>query len=74
MTVQNEDGLTIYWKALKHSESFAEIKLDLERLRSRLNSNLQASDGSGESVKVLYVGVSCITAQVCIRIIITSGK
>jgi hypothetical protein len=29
VTIQNEDGLTIFWKALKHSESFSEIKEDL---------------------------------------------
>jgi hypothetical protein len=36
-TVQNEDGLTVFWKALKHAESFAEIKEDSVRLRERLN-------------------------------------
>lgn len=34
VTVQNEDGLTIFWKALKHSESFSEIQADLVRLRT----------------------------------------
>lgn len=39
VTVQNEDGLTVFWKALRHSESFSEIKPDLLRLRKRLNAN-----------------------------------
>jgi hypothetical protein len=38
-TVQNQDGLTVFWKAMKHAESFAEIKEDLVRLRERLNHN-----------------------------------
>ena len=29
VTIQQEDGLTVFWKALKHSESFAEIEPDL---------------------------------------------
>ena len=37
-----EDGLTILWKAVKHSESFAEIVGDLKRLRLRLDRNLYA--------------------------------
>jgi hypothetical protein len=40
VTIQNEDGLTVFWKALKFSESFSEIETDLIRLRDRLNSNL----------------------------------
>jgi hypothetical protein len=39
VTVHNEDGLTVFWKALKHSESFSEIEQDLIRLRNRLNRN-----------------------------------
>jgi hypothetical protein len=39
ITIQNQDGLTIFWKALKHSESFREIKPDLIRLNNRLKRN-----------------------------------
>lgn len=39
VTIQNEDGLNIFWKALKHSESFSEIEADLIRLRFRLDRN-----------------------------------
>jgi hypothetical protein len=42
VTIQNEDGLRVIWKALKHSESFTEIKNDLIRLRYRLNCNASA--------------------------------
>jgi hypothetical protein len=42
VTFQNEDGFTVFWKAMKHSESFSEIKDDLARLRIRLNRNLRA--------------------------------
>jgi hypothetical protein len=41
VTIHNEDGLTVYWKVLKHSESFTEIVPDLKRLRNRLNKNLR---------------------------------
>jgi hypothetical protein len=37
ITIHNEDGLTVFWKALKHSESLSEIGPDLLRLRERLN-------------------------------------
>jgi hypothetical protein len=67
VTIQNEDGLTVYWKALKHSESFNEIKEDLDRLRKRLNRNKALSAGclaagttnNPESVKVVYVDNCC---------------
>jgi hypothetical protein len=39
ITIQNEDGLTVFWKALRHSESFSEIKPDLVRLNNRLKRN-----------------------------------
>jgi hypothetical protein len=39
VTVHNEDGLTVFWKALKHSESFSEIEQDVIRLCNRLNWN-----------------------------------
>jgi hypothetical protein len=38
-TIHNEDGLTVFWKALKNSESIREIEPDLVRLRNRLNRN-----------------------------------
>jgi hypothetical protein len=62
VTIQNEDSLTVFWKALKHSESFSEIVDDLKRLRDRLNRNraaqhaaelarrLQEQDDADESV------------------------
>jgi hypothetical protein len=64
VTIQNEDGLTVFWKALKQSESFAEITQDLLRLRHRLNRNNAATKtsqgGSTEqSVKVVYVDNCC---------------
>lgn len=64
VTVQNEDGLTVFWKALKQSESFAEIASDFVRLRHRLNRNLAASKGAvrgrtEQSVKVVYVDNCC---------------
>jgi hypothetical protein len=43
VTIQNEDSLTVFWKALKHSESFSEIRDDLVRLRHRLNRNRAAA-------------------------------
>jgi hypothetical protein len=42
VTVQNEDGQTVFWKALKHAESFTEIEGDLVRMRNRLNRNARA--------------------------------
>ena len=48
ITIQNEDGLTVFWKALKHSESFTEIKDDLIRLRRHLNRNAKAHHESKE--------------------------
>jgi hypothetical protein len=62
VTVQNEDGLTVFWKALKQSESFAEITLDLIRLRHRLKRNLAITRVNGndkEAVKVVYVDNCC---------------
>ena len=63
VTIQNEDGLTVFWKALKHSESFSEIVEDLKRLRQRLNRNKalanseanQDASTAKEAVKVVYV-------------------
>jgi hypothetical protein len=71
VTVQNEDGLTVFWKALKHSESFSEIVEDLRRLRLRLNRNMAASKSNvivpdnqlDESVKVIYVHNCCQVKQ-----------
>jgi hypothetical protein len=51
VTIQNEDGLTVFWKALKHSESFTEIKEDLIRLRKRLNHNAKAQHEAREQQK-----------------------
>jgi hypothetical protein len=70
VTIQNEDGLTVFWKALKQSESFAEITQDLLRLRHRLNRNLAATQPPTEgptpqAVKVVYVDNCC---QVCISL------
>jgi hypothetical protein len=70
VTVQNEDGLTIFWKALRQSESFAEIATDLIRLRNRLNRNLAASKAgtvTEHSVKVVYVDNCCNVANVTKR-------
>jgi hypothetical protein len=39
VTIQNEDGQTVFWKALRNSESFREIEDDLIRLRQRLDRN-----------------------------------
>ncbi|MGL5934273.1 MAG: hypothetical protein ACRCZI_01470 [Cetobacterium sp.] len=66
-TIQNEDALTVFWKALKHSESFKEIADDLRRLRLRLNRNKAAAEGNiivtddqlPEAVKVVYVDNCC---------------
>lgn len=71
VTIQNEDGLTVFWKALKHSESFTEIAEDMRRLRLRLNRNRAASispvvvadDDLEESVKVIYVDNCCQVRQ-----------
>jgi hypothetical protein len=70
VTIQNEDGLTVFWKALKHSESFSEIAEDLKRLRLRLNRNkaaaaspvIVADELLEESVTVVYLDNCC---QVC---------
>jgi hypothetical protein len=51
VTIQNEDGLTVFWKALKHSESFTEIKDDLIRLRRRLNRNAKSQHEQREKEK-----------------------
>jgi hypothetical protein len=67
VTIQNEDGLTIFWKALKHSESFTEIIEDLRRLCLRLNRNNAAALSHAivadhlldQSVKVVYVDNCC---------------
>jgi hypothetical protein len=48
ITIQNEDGLTVFWKALKHSESFSEIQPDLKRLNARLNQNLALKKAQGK--------------------------
>ena len=39
ITIHNEDGLTVFWKALKNSESFCEIEDDLIPLRQCLDRN-----------------------------------
>jgi hypothetical protein len=71
ITIQNEDGLTIFWKALKQSESFAEILDDLIRLRHRLNRNLAATKPANalpeQSVKVVYVDNCCNVCRVVKR-------
>jgi hypothetical protein len=81
VTIQNEEGMTVFWKALKHSESFAEIEDDLMRLRRRLNNNLaakKAATGTGiaapgdnggmeEAVKVVYVDNCCTVRRVLAR-------
>jgi hypothetical protein len=69
VTIQNEDGLTVFWKALKHSESLSEIADDLRHLRTRLNRNAFAASNPAatlppdkelpESVKVVYVDNCC---------------
>jgi hypothetical protein len=71
VTAQNEDGLTVFWKALKHTESIAEIAEDLERLRLRLNRNNAASISPivlpdtqlDEAVKVIYVDNCCQVSE-----------
>jgi hypothetical protein len=50
VTIHNEDGLTVFWKALKHSESFAEIEQDLVRLRERLQRNRAAAHAATKSM------------------------
>jgi Transposase len=71
VTIQNEDGLTVFWKALKQSESFAEIEQDLIRLRHRLNRNFAATKSSNErqeqAVKVVYVDNCCSVCKVTKR-------
>ena len=63
VTIQNQDGLTVFWKALKQSESFSEIIEDLIRLRHRLNRNLAATKPPDslpeQAVKVVYVDNCC---------------
>ena len=39
VTIQNEDGLTVFWKLLRGSESLKDITPDLKSLRQRLESN-----------------------------------
>jgi hypothetical protein len=51
VTIQNEDGLTIFWKALKQSESFAEIKEDLLLMRHRLNRNAVEKLAADEAIR-----------------------
>jgi hypothetical protein len=51
VTIQNEDGLTVFWKALRHSESFTEIKEDLVLLRERLNRNAKGQHEANERKK-----------------------
>lgn len=53
VTVHNEDGLTVFWKALKHSESFKEIEQDLVRLRNRLNRNRNAQHSAAVARKLM---------------------
>jgi hypothetical protein len=72
-TIQNEEGLTVFWKALKHSESFSEMNADLVRLRARLNNNLSAVKSwckpcgpEEQAVKVVYVD-NCCTVRGCVR-------
>jgi hypothetical protein len=71
--IQNEYALTVFWKALKQSESFAEIMDDLVQLRKRLNSNLALSKGINNSnrlenaVKVVYVDNCCSVCNVTKR-------
>ena len=36
LTIQNEDGLTVFWKGLKGAESIVEIEMDLKALKERL--------------------------------------
>ena len=52
LTIQQEDGLTIFWKGLHGSESFAEVDRDLAALAKRLSA-------LGSTVKVIYVDNCC---------------
>jgi hypothetical protein len=52
VTVQNKDGQTVFWKALKHGESFTEILSDLIRLRESLNRNATAQHEASERKKI----------------------
>jgi hypothetical protein len=59
--------MTVFWKALKHTESFTDIAEDLKRLRLRLNRNKAAlastvilpDEQLQQSVKVVYVNNCC---------------
>jgi hypothetical protein len=67
VTVQNEDGLTVFWKALKNGESFKEIEPDLKRLRHRMNVNKKDAEclsEDTEAVKVVYVDNCCTVHRV----------
>jgi hypothetical protein len=73
VTIQNEDGQTVLWKALKHySESFKEIQPDLVLLRNWLNRNNALAKGLTsqfgpieQSVKkVVYVDNCCSVRSV----------
>jgi sentrin-specific protease 1 len=61
VTIQNEDGLTVFWRVLKGSESFKEIREDLVRLKNRLESN-NATMNLGE-IKAIYVDNCCSVSK-----------
>jgi hypothetical protein len=50
--IQNEDTLTVFWKALRTSESFHHLCIDLKHLQMRLRRN-------GTDVKVIYIDNCC---------------
>ena len=60
VTVQNEDAMTIYWRALKQSESITQIQGDLRRLKERLK---RISENPEEEPIVLAYVDNCCTVE-----------
>ena len=61
VTVLNEHGLVVYWRALKSGESMKEIQADLDKLDRRLAFNAH-SDTS--TIKYVYIDNCCTVAKV----------
>ena len=61
ITVLNEHGLCVYWKALTSSESLKEVEDDLRKLDQWLQYNAKANEST---VKAVYIDNCCTVAKV----------
>jgi len=60
LTVQNEHGLTVFWKALKSQESLKEVEDDLKKLDRRLMYNAKSEQST---VLHCYIDNCCAVSK-----------